>query len=102
MAKTSVLNRSLSRRDALRAGLYGLGVGTGLLNNPFLPLLPSSALAEQTGTSHHTHPERILVVVELSGGNDGLNTVIPYGDDAYYEQRPTITILMLLEKRSCR
>ncbi len=35
---------------------------------------------------------RILVVVELSGGNDGLNTVVPYGDDAYYRQRPNIGI----------
>ena len=33
---------------------------------------------------------RILVVLELSGGNDGLNTVAPYGDDAYYRLRPTI------------
>ena len=35
-------------------------------------------------------PDRILVVVELSGGNDGLNSVVPYGDDAYYRHRPTI------------
>ena len=36
--------------------------------------------------------QRILVVVELSGGNDGLNTVVPYRDDAYYRQRPNIGI----------
>jgi len=36
--------------------------------------------------------DRILVVFELSGGNDGLNTVVPYGDDAYYRHRPTIGI----------
>lgn len=35
---------------------------------------------------------RILVIVELSGGNDGLNTVIPYGDDAYYRARPHLGI----------
>ncbi len=35
-------------------------------------------------------PNRILVVLELSGGNDGLNTVVPYADDAYYRLRPTI------------
>lgn len=34
----------------------------------------------------------ILVVVELSGGNDGLNSVVPFGDDAYYQARPTIGI----------
>jgi uncharacterized protein (DUF1501 family) len=34
--------------------------------------------------------ETILVVVELSGGNDGLNTVIPYADDLYHKARPTL------------
>ena len=36
--------------------------------------------------------EKILVVVELSGGNDGLNTVIPYADDEYYKNRFTLAI----------
>jgi uncharacterized protein (DUF1501 family) len=36
--------------------------------------------------------DRILVVFELSGGNDGLNTVVPYADDTYYKLRPTIGI----------
>jgi len=36
--------------------------------------------------------ERILVVIQLSGGNDGLNTVIPYGDDEYYKNRFTLAI----------
>ncbi|MEL7378096.1 MAG: DUF1501 domain-containing protein, partial [Bacteroidota bacterium] len=35
---------------------------------------------------------KILVVVQLSGGNDGLNTIIPYGDDIYYRERPTLSI----------
>lgn len=35
---------------------------------------------------------KILVVVQLSGGNDGLNTVIPYRDDIYYRSRPTLAI----------
>jgi uncharacterized protein (DUF1501 family) len=34
----------------------------------------------------------ILVVVELSGGNDGLNSIVPFADDAYYRHRPTIGI----------
>jgi uncharacterized protein (DUF1501 family) len=35
---------------------------------------------------------KILVVVQLSGGNDGLSSVIPTGDDAYYRARPGIGI----------
>src|SRR5947207_11193191 len=34
--------------------------------------------------------DTILVVVELTGGNDGLNTVIPYTDDLYHKYRPTL------------
>ena len=33
-----------------------------------------------------------LVVIQLSGGNDGLNTVIPYRNDIYYQARPSIAI----------
>ncbi|WP_259017033.1 DUF1501 domain-containing protein [Emticicia fluvialis] len=35
---------------------------------------------------------KVLVVVQLSGGNDGLNTVIPYTNDIYYKARPNIGI----------
>src|SRR3989440_8969458 len=34
--------------------------------------------------------DNILVVLELTGGNDGLNTVIPYADDLYHKARPTL------------
>lgn len=36
--------------------------------------------------------DRVLVVVQLGGGNDGLNTLVPFEDDAYYRVRPTIAI----------
>ena len=39
-----------------------------------------------------TKSGRALVVVQLSGGNDGLNTVVPYGDGLYYDWRPEVRI----------
>jgi uncharacterized protein (DUF1501 family) len=82
---------SCSRRDFLIRGLYGVGVGAGL---PLVLNRTSAALTAQAleGTSFEKHPERILVVVELSGGNDGLNTVVPCGDAAYYRARPKLGI----------
>ena len=63
---------SLTRRQAL-AGLGGL------------------MAAPAFGRVEEAKPP-ILVVVELSGGNDGLNTIVPHGDDHYYRLRPTIGI----------
>ena len=85
------LGCSCSRRDFLVRGMYGLGVGAGL---PLILNRTSAALAAQAlqGTSAEKHPNRILVVVELSGGNDGLNTVVPFGDAAYYRARPKLGI----------
>ncbi|HJT78429.1 MAG TPA: DUF1501 domain-containing protein [Gemmataceae bacterium] len=34
--------------------------------------------------------ETVLVVIEMTGGNDGLGTVIPYADDLYHKARPTL------------
>jgi uncharacterized protein (DUF1501 family) len=88
MSRKSFLDRRVSRRDAMRLGLYGLGVTAGL---PAFFRHTANALAADEQTGAHAR-ERILVVVELSGGNDGVNTIIPFGDDAYYRQRPTIGI----------
>jgi uncharacterized protein (DUF1501 family) len=46
----------------------------------------------RTSTIAGVPDDRILVVVQLSGGNDGLNTVIPYGDSRYYNARPGIAL----------
>ena len=66
----------MRRRDFLKGSLFaGLtGLSSTVWTNELRSELP------------------ILVAVELSGGNDGLNTVVPYGDDEYYRQRPTIGI----------
>src|SRR6476469_9239611 len=36
--------------------------------------------------------ETVLVVLEMTGGNDGLNTVVPYADDLYHKARPTLRL----------
>lgn len=74
-----------SRRDLLRLGMYGIGVSAAALP---MPLFAQAAAALQNQKAGG----KILVVLELSGGNDGLNTLIPYGDDAYYRLRPHIGI----------
>ncbi len=51
-----------------------------------------SPLAKSFARMPSVKDDRILVVVELSGGNDGLNTIVPHADDAYYNHRPTISI----------
>ncbi|PHV13260.1 DUF1501 domain-containing protein [Chitinimonas sp. BJB300] len=47
---------------------------------------------------------RLLILVELKGGNDGLNTIAPYADSAYYDLRPKIAIardqVLQLDERS--
>lgn len=51
------------------------------------PLHWMGSLARQTDSA-----ERVLVVVQLSGGNDGLNMLIPHRQDAYYRSRPTLAL----------
>ena len=79
MTKPSLM-KPWTRREVLRAGLATFGASA-------MPLVFSRAMAADAKPSN-----RILVVLELSGGNDGLNTLVPYADDAYYRHRPKIGI----------
>ena len=45
---------------------------------------------------------RILVVVQLGGGNDGLNTLVPWSNDAYYRGRPALGLKKEIGRASCR
>jgi len=76
-----------TRRDLLRAGMYGVCVSAGASLSVPVFGQAAAALASQGQADG-----KILVVLELSGGNDGLNTLVPYGDDAYYKNRPNLGI----------
>ena len=52
-------------------------------------MLPVGSLVSSQAGIPEDHT---LVVIQLAGGNDGLNTVIPYGDRAYYNSRPQLAI----------
>ncbi len=65
----------MNRRDFLKY--------TSLM--PLAGALPSAFAAGQ-------RPEKIVLLVELKGGNDGLNTLIPFRDDNYHRARPTIKV----------
>jgi uncharacterized protein (DUF1501 family) len=73
-----------NRRQFLTRSLQGASL---LALAPAVPqFLASTARAAEAGK------DTILVVIELSGGNDGLNTVIPYADDNYHKARPTLRL----------
>ncbi len=54
--------------------------------------VPAFLKAYQPEHLFNSRSGKILVIVQLSGGNDGLNTVIPYRNDIYYQQRPTLAV----------
>jgi uncharacterized protein (DUF1501 family) len=72
----------MERRDFLKNTALASGA---LLIPAFLKPLEAFAKSDITGYKN-------LVIIQLSGGNDGLNTIIPYGNDIYYQKRKTIAI----------
>jgi len=66
---------ALTRRQVLTAAAIA----------PFIGALPRAF-------ARSAPAPRILVLVELNGGNDGLNTVIPYADADYATARPTLAV----------
>lgn len=77
-----------TRRDFLRsAALASLAVAMPT----FLTDTVAAALATGSGIPGFKD-DRILVVFQLGGGNDGLNTVVPFANDAYYRGRKTLAV----------
>lgn len=80
----------MDRRTFLQlSGLFGCGL--------FVPRLWAET------PKPNTPAFRNLILIELKGGNDGLNTLIPYADELYYQHRPKLAIpakeIIILDKR---
>ncbi|MDN8007228.1 DUF1501 domain-containing protein [Burkholderia multivorans] len=74
----------MNRRDFLT--LTGAAAAAGV------SLWPSVSRAAAAGQSSAARYENVLILVELKGGNDGLNTVVPYADPLYYQYRRSIGV----------
>lgn len=76
-----------TRRDFLKSGAFLVSLG---LTAPAF-IARTAEYLEAAGVSAGTG-KKILVVVQLSGGNDGLNTVVPFNDPLYAVNRPTLAL----------
>jgi uncharacterized protein (DUF1501 family) len=81
---------SITRRSLLKNGAAVVAVGLAV------PTWLSKMVWADGGAAMNFHKDvpddRILVVVQLTGGNDGINTVIPYSDSNYLANRPNIGV----------
>ena len=78
---------STTRREFLSVSLGGAALAS--LGAGVPSLWGRLALA---GAPQHADRDTILIVVQLAGGNDGLNTVVPYADDHYARNRRTLRL----------
>lgn len=75
-----------TRREFLRLSSKGIGLLA------FSRFAPQFLVQSARSAPLPEKDRRILVLVQLAGGNDGLNTVVPYADDAYHALRPTLAL----------
>lgn len=82
------MNGDFSRRDFLGRGSV---IAVGLVTPPWLAAIAKADVLRQAA-GRKVAPDNVLVVCQLSGGNDGLNTVVPWTDPAYRTLRPTLGV----------
>src|SRR5262245_51884577 len=65
-----------------------------LKQSALIALAPSvpAFLAHTAREANPEHEDRVLVVIQLDGGNDGINTMVPYADEGYIRSRSKLRI----------
>lgn len=81
-------HRLWSRRGFLTS-LGAFSAGSMFLGSTAVEAFASSPLLS---ASQIQNENRVLVLIQLKGGNDGLNTIVPINNDIYYNMRPGISI----------
>ncbi|MDP7005540.1 MAG: DUF1501 domain-containing protein [Phycisphaerales bacterium] len=86
-------NDAYSRRLFMQQGMAFLSMATTV---PLFMQRSAEGIMLPVGSLVSSQPgvpeDHTLVVIQLAGGNDGLNTVIPYGDRSYFNSRPQLAI----------
>src|SRR5262249_31077502 len=82
METSSMERMELTRRALLRKSAIASALGLGSV------VFPTAFARAATGLRW----DRTLVMIKLNGGNDGLNTLIPYTESLYTKFRPTISV----------
>ncbi len=82
----------LSRRAMLRDGMLVVSAGMVMPAIFSRGVASAQALSLDGARFSQAASNRTLIVVQLAGGNDGLNTVVPYADATYRQLRPTIGV----------
>jgi uncharacterized protein (DUF1501 family) len=82
----------ISRRAMIKDGLLAVSAGM-IMPSIFARAVRAASNAAHEGvTWAQAAQNRTLIVVQMAGGNDGLNTIVPYADSAYYHARPTLAV----------
>ena len=76
----------MKRRDFIKSSIILSSLGS------CIPSLLFGSKNKFSFRNSNIDSDKIVVLIKMNGGNDGLNTIIPFQNSSYYDQRPSISI----------